>query len=110
MLTSSTSMHLDESDSRRLGNPKRFIPVGKCSSSSCANLIRASISLKRMDCRVKPGNDTTFSSSGAKHYRFLQRLPDPYAVIDRAHGVEFGGLFRTADDMRFDATSSQFIV
>jgi hypothetical protein len=26
-------------------------------SASCADLIRASISLEKMDCRIKPGND-----------------------------------------------------
>jgi hypothetical protein len=31
MLTSLASIQL-ESDSRRFGNPNRFIPVGKCSS------------------------------------------------------------------------------
>jgi hypothetical protein len=33
MLTSFASMQL-EADSRRFGNPQRFIPVGKCSSDS----------------------------------------------------------------------------
>lgn len=37
MLTSFASMQL-EADSRRFGNPKRFIPVGKCSNMSNASL------------------------------------------------------------------------
>jgi len=36
------------------------------SSSSCADLIRASIFLKMMDCRVKPGNDASCHSVSIK--------------------------------------------
>jgi hypothetical protein len=42
MLTSFASMQL-ESDSRHFGNPKRFIPVGKCSRKIAA--------AKRMDSK-----------------------------------------------------------
>ena len=60
---------------RRVGPERSPLELNRCFPPSCAGLTRASSLLpKRMDCRVKPGNDNQFNMTGNRCSLALSEL------------------------------------